>query len=281
LIPAALLLILVTAQIVVIRKYGVWRWFSGHTPDGYHHTNATWLRRADKVLHPTGRAIRWHHLPRLHRAGIRCGSELGVFLLLYGLVAATVITLAVLAATTAAGLVFAAWRLCQLAVNWQHNWKWVRPTHKAVTYELGAPPSRLEIARDRSEVTIGLPEGHVLDEKEQAALAYVVEKRLAIEAPEPVYKQYGHTPVVTFRVSPPPPRTASWKDVATAVATRKPDEIIFGLGKQSVTVSAFLFQHGLRWRQNQHRFPVRPAVHPRRRHRLHHRRETDLLPVGP
>ena len=84
----------------------LWRWFSGHALDGQHRTNATWTMpsRGDRpVLHPTGHAVLWHHLPRLHRAGIRTGSTLAVLAAAYGLVTAFLVTAALLAAAAAAG----------------------------------------------------------------------------------------------------------------------------------------------------------------------------------
>ena len=57
----------------------LWRWHSGASLDGRYRTNATWTMpsRGDKpVMHPTGHAVRWHHMPRLHRAAIRTGTTL-------------------------------------------------------------------------------------------------------------------------------------------------------------------------------------------------------------
>lgn len=81
-----------------------WRWLSGHTHDKYHHTNATWTRPATKVLHPTGNAVRWHHLPRLYRAGVRTGFTVFALLVLTGAALApwpTFIALGVLLAAAA------------------------------------------------------------------------------------------------------------------------------------------------------------------------------------
>src|ERR1039458_1453452 len=79
----------------MVRRHGagpvIWRWLSGHNLDGVHRTNATWTQPATKVLHPTGHAVRWHHLPRLHRAGIRTGATLLVLMAVCGLVAAPVV----------------------------------------------------------------------------------------------------------------------------------------------------------------------------------------------
>jgi hypothetical protein len=67
-----LILLVVTGWIFVvwvlhmIAKHGfgtlVGRWHLGHALDGTHRTNATWSKRATKVLHVTGHAHRWQHL---------------------------------------------------------------------------------------------------------------------------------------------------------------------------------------------------------------------------
>ena len=79
----------------------VWLWFTGlPLGDGVSRTNATWTMRSRgprPVLHNTGHAIWWHHLPRLHRAGIRTGSTFVFLGVLAGLVAATFATLVILA----------------------------------------------------------------------------------------------------------------------------------------------------------------------------------------
>ena len=82
----------------------IWRFLSGHTLDGVHRTNATWTRRGDKVLHPTGRAHPWHHLTRWERLGIRSGSVLLVLLIGAGLIFDTLATVVALLAAAAGAL---------------------------------------------------------------------------------------------------------------------------------------------------------------------------------
>ena len=128
----------------------VWRFLSGHTCNGQYHTNATWTRRADKVLHPTGRAHPWHWLPRGVRALIRTGSTVLALLMLAGLVFETVLTLVLLGLGLLAALGYAAWRAYAGIRSWRHYRTWERPLHRALTPVLGAPPARLAIERDRS-----------------------------------------------------------------------------------------------------------------------------------
>ena len=72
-----------------------WAWYSGAVMDGQRHTNATWFMpsHGDKpVLHHTGHAIRWHHLRRIHRAGIRSAGTVAAYAAYAGLILATFIT---------------------------------------------------------------------------------------------------------------------------------------------------------------------------------------------
>lgn len=104
----ALLAVLVLGVLVLIKRpKHVWRWHSGHTLNGYHHTNATWTRPATKVLHPTGNAVRWHKWPRAARAFIRTAFSGFVLLVLAGLAFAPMPSLIALGALAVAGLWFA------------------------------------------------------------------------------------------------------------------------------------------------------------------------------
>src|ERR1039458_5838616 len=140
----------------MIRRHGagpvIWRWLSGHNLDGVHRTNATWTQPATKVLHPTGHGVRWHHLPRLHRAGIRTGTTLLVLLAATGLVAAPVVTLIALATAAAALVALAVWKTVRAALAFRFRYRWVRPLHRALTPALGVPPAALQVAPDRSKV---------------------------------------------------------------------------------------------------------------------------------
>ena len=101
-----------------VRRHGFWvllfRFLSGHALDGQHRTNATWAKASRgprPVLHPTGHAVRWHHMPRLHRAGIRTGTLLAVLLAIgCGLIFARTLTIIVLAVAATAAIVDVSWR---------------------------------------------------------------------------------------------------------------------------------------------------------------------------
>jgi hypothetical protein len=112
LLPAAVLLICLGAirapgGVFKVLKHA-WFWLSGHTHNGYHHTNATWTRRATKVLHPTGNAYEWHWMPRWQRAAVRTGVTLFVFDAAAGLVFARQAALIALSVIVLAALAWIA-----------------------------------------------------------------------------------------------------------------------------------------------------------------------------
>ena len=220
----------------------LWRWHSGHTISGRHITNATWTMpsRGDHPVigHPTGHAVRWHHMPRLHRAGIRTGSTAAFLAICYGLAAAFWLTVAVLAILAAAGAGYGAWWLYRRVLRWRHRRRWVRPLYRALTPVLGAPPPRLAIEPDRSKVVVGVPVEFTGSDKEREAITRAVTTKLAIEAPDATWKLHGKNPQVTFTQSEPPPARVSWDDMAAAIRSAAANELVFGSGKRAALVKA-------------------------------------------
>ena len=216
-----------------------WRWFSGHALDGQHRTNATWTMRsrgARPVLHSSGHAVSWHHLPRLHRAGVRTGSTLAALAAGYGLIAARAFTVAVLAVVAACGVAWGCWRAYRRVCRWQHHRRWVKPLHRTLTPVLGAAPPRLEIERDRSRVVVGLPEAFTGGDRDREDVTRAVTAKLAIEAPDATWKLDGRKPQVTFMRSEPPPSRVLWADVEAAIRAADAADLMCGIGKKSADV---------------------------------------------
>ena len=218
-----------------------WRWFSGHALDGQHRTNATWTRRADKVLHPSGRAHPWHHLPRLHRAGIRTGSTLAVLATAYGLIAATVLTAVVLAVVAASAAGYGGWRTWRAVCRWTDDRHYVRPMKRTLTRKLGLPPASVQVERDGEAVKSAVirwgPEVEIGEAEKPLVLEAVI-TRLGIEAPDKDWSLKGRNRCAVFTHSEPPPSDVAWDDVAAAVRGAASNELVFGLGKRSAVVTA-------------------------------------------
>ena len=211
---------------------------AGAPMDGRHHTDATFLRGPTKILHPRGRLSPhwWHWRAGWHRGVIRLAAVLAACAVVLGLVVATMITIAALLAAVLAAAAFAGACLWRAAVGWRHHRMWVRPTHRALAAELGAPPVRLQIAPDRSRVELALPEEFTASDRDREAITRIVTTRLALEAPDADWKLTGAKPQVTYTPSQPPPSKVTWRDIEAAVTAAAPHELITGLGKKSAIV---------------------------------------------
>jgi len=208
----------------------VWRWHSGAALDGQHRTNATWTRRATDTLSPVP-VVRWHHLPRLHRAGIRTGATLALFLLLFGLAAAPAITRAVLAAVGAGLVLLAAWRAYRRVRDWRHNRDWVKPLNEAL------PPgvTVAELTRDRTRTVLALPAGHSGADQDRKLILQVAAAKLALPISDLAgdwSKLHGKRPQAVITLVPPPPGYVSFADIRPLADAAKEHEIIFGLARK-------------------------------------------------
>lgn len=228
----------ILALVVIVKVWGLWRWLSGHTHNGYHHTNASWTRRSHgerPVLHPTGNAIRWHHLPRLYRAGIRTGGTLGYQVILLGLITGTALTLAFLTAAAAGCLTLGGWWAWNKVRNWRHNRDWVKP------FDLALPPevSVGKLARDRTSTTLNLAPGLVADDKFKQLVLLTAAAKLALPVGDlkPDWsKMHGKKPEVVITLVPPPPGYVSFGDIKPYADDAEEHQIVFGLGRKSVPV---------------------------------------------
>jgi hypothetical protein len=207
----------------------VWRWFSGHPLDGKYRTDATWLRPSTKTLHPIP-VVRWHHMPRLHRAGIRTAATLIALWVMIGLLAYRTAMLWVL---FAAGLVAGAvggWWGYHRARNWQHHRDYVKPLND----ELPAGVTVRELTRDRTRTVLALPPGFT-GEKEQKQIMQVAGAKLNLTGQlEPAWKLHGKHPEVTLTLVQPPPGYVSFADIRALADAAEEHEIVLGLGRKNV-----------------------------------------------
>ena len=238
-IPLALFTILLHKD-----RKRAWAWYSGAVMDGQKHTNATWFMRshgAKPVLHHTGHAIWWHHLPRIHRAGGRTSGTLAAYAAYAGLILAPLLTGLALTLLASGGLGYLIWRIVRWLANWKHWRAWGRPTHRALAKKMGAPPAKLEIARDRSTVVVGLPEEYVPSDRDKEEIVRAVTTKLALQSPAVDWSQlHGQKPQVVFSPCPaPPPSYVPWEGAfAAAVQRAAANELVFGLGIRNAVSTA-------------------------------------------
>lgn len=250
LVPPLLVLALLLATLDhLFRHHGVgpvlWRWFSGQPLDGKYRTSATWVRPATRVLHPTGHAVRWHHMPRSTRAVIRTGVTVAPFAVMYGLWANKPLTLVFVIAVFAVSAVLGSWLAVRKVRLARHRRRWVTPLHRALAPVLGVslaerPQSWLSVEPDRSGATVALPDHFSSRPAQKAAVIDVVKAKLALEAPEVTWDERGHRPVVRFRAQPAPPRKVDADLILPALAEAKSTDLVLGLGRGGRPVIASL-----------------------------------------
>jgi hypothetical protein len=205
----------------------VWRWHSGAALDGQQRTNATWTKKGTE---PLGRVpvVRWHHLPRLHRAGIRTGTTLALTLVLYGLIAAPQFTQAFLATAVVCALAAAVWRAYGKARSWRHDRDWVNPLNEALPQGVTVA----ELDRDRTRAVLALPAGASGTDRKQIlqAVAAKLDQPLTDLVWSPTL--HGKKPQVVITLAEPPPGYVSFADIRPLADAAEEHEIIFGLARK-------------------------------------------------
>ena len=228
--------------IVIATQPRLRRWFLGRPLDGHLRTNATWNRRATKVLHPTGYALWWHHWRQRDLAALRTVGTVGVTLTAVGLAVAKTETIVILAA---GALVFLALHVPAAIArgrDWRHHRTWVQPLHRALTYEMGIPPARLEIAPDRSRVIVGLPVEFTGTPGQRQAINRAVAEKLAIPGHDVEWSldhDGGKKPQAMYTRSKGWAGDVAFSDIRMAIEGAESHEIVMGLEMSGdpVTVS--------------------------------------------
>jgi len=231
----------------------LWRWHSGyplHGPHGKFRTDATWSKDAKNVLHPIpgGYAPRWHHLRWRRRGLYRSAATWTVIGAIYGYLTAPAVTLAIIAAATAAAAGYGTWKAIRVIRTWQSERHEIRPLKARLKHLTGWEPVSITIVREDNpggkdwrelkivDVEIEWPVAAQLGPRDQPLILEGLTDRLAIEAPEQAGSKFkGRNRVVRYVQSEPPPGLIGWDHVAEAVAGADRNELVFGLGRPEVT----------------------------------------------
>ena len=236
------------------RSISLWlllvRWLAGIPLDGRSRIPSSGKRPTltQRGIDPTGRVHWWHLLPHLHRFTARTCFTLGVILTVYGLLVQAAVTIALLCAAAFAGAAVGAWHAVYRIRTWQHERHYVHPLETSLLHGIPVRPVTLEVERARDDngkltsaviaVRAEWPAETEMGPPEKQHALEAVERRLAIEAPEPVWQLKGRNRAVTFTHSEPAPFPVTWDDVAAAFAALTPNELLFGLGKRSAPITA-------------------------------------------
>jgi hypothetical protein len=204
----------------------VWRWFTGHPLDGKFRTDATWLRPSTKTLHPIP-VVRWHHMPRLHRAGIRTAATLIALWVMVGLLAYRTAMLWVLFAVGMTGGAVGGWWGYYRARDWRHTRDWVKPLNVAL------PPgvTVAELTRDRTRAVLALPAGFTGDDKDKKLIMQAALAKLNPAAElKGAWALHGKNPQVTITLIQPPPGYVGFPAIQPYAEAAEEHQIVLGLG---------------------------------------------------
>jgi|SRR5450755_2020778 len=246
LVGLVLTALILTGMYREARRHGshalAWRWFSGHTWHGKHYTNATWLRRATRVHTASGTAMRWHHLPRLMRAGIRTGSTLIAFALAYGLIKYRSQT--ILASMIAGGIVIIGGFVLGIYAlrTWQTNRVIVSPLGMAIAPMLDVPESdamrAIDLNNSYHSITEGelgriiLPPRFAASPQQKEQIQHLITSRMPVEVD---FRWHTKTNPATLAImaSPQPPPMVRFSDQIEYMESLRPGDVLIGLDRRS------------------------------------------------
>jgi hypothetical protein len=254
-----LVLLLIPAAVVALAGIGLFvkthgaaklaiRFAAGLPLDGRPRTDAGWFRKGRRVLHPTGHASKWAHLPHAHRAGIRWAILAAVVGTLAGVAldrAATLAGLAVLGAVVAAVCGWLAWRKARRLA---HVRRYVRPLHMALAPVLGVPlaarpESWLTVPRDFAQiegarVRLALPEGFLATAEAKRLILTALKDKLALEDGSVEWATVGRAPAAIFTMSSPPPSKVTFAQITPELEAAPASAPVIGIGRGRGSVGA-------------------------------------------
>lgn len=234
-----------------------WRWFTGAHLDGRIRTDAGWLAPGSRALTVTGRAGRWAHRPRAHRAGVRLAVTLALAVALAGWRYVPTLTLAAGATLAAGGATWSTWRGYRWARSWQHGRRYVRPVAVALAGRLGYPASTPPAAwltvpptwrnpnhddPDHGTIRVTLPRDLDDSTEVRRTVARLMASRLGV-GPDDLdftWHMAGPRPYLTARLAPRPPARVGLADVAEAVRSASDAAPVLGVGARGRIVAVNL-----------------------------------------
>jgi hypothetical protein len=246
LIAVVLILVILSGIYREARRHGphaiLWRWFSGHTWHGNHLTNATWFRRATRVHTIGGVAMRWHHMPRLIRAGIRTGSTLFAIVLIYGLIKYREQTIISIIVTGGGAIIIGGIASIRSLRTLYTNRVTVTPMGMAIAPMLDVPESdatrSIIMKNGYATITEGelgriiLPPRFAANPAQKDSVEHLISSRLPIEV-DFRWRTTSNPGVLSILASPQPPRMVKFADYVDYMESMPPGEVMLGLDRRS------------------------------------------------
>jgi hypothetical protein len=225
------------------KKHGpgalAFRFAAGRHLDGVRRTDATWSAAATRVLHPTGRASGWAHLPERTRAAIRlaaltlAGAETALWL--KARPAAPPLTIALMLAMAGA-VGWHAWRRIERA---RHHREVISPAAAALAPFLGTTPRNVEaglkIRRDYADAnggehiaSLALPDHYAATPDQKAKVMDIMANRLGVDL-KPHWQTSRYPMVLTLHRAPTPPSMVRFATQLARIEALPPDKIMLGI----------------------------------------------------
>jgi len=247
----ALALVAALTARYLIRTHGAFRlalrFATGLHLDGKLRTDAGWLRHGARVIHPTGHASKWAHLPHLYRAAVRWAAVLLIVATCVGL--ASDLRLTVFVLETVATLA-AAWcvRLAHRQLRQHgHIRRYVRPLHAALAPALGiplatrpqawltVPPRFAEI--EGAQIRVELPEKFLATADARRIVQTALTDKLGIDDGHVEFHTIG-APYATITRSSPAPDKVLFGSVTSLMESADESSPLIGVGRKGSSVSA-------------------------------------------
>jgi hypothetical protein len=245
-LAAAVIVVLVLAVLALragqatVKEHGMhklaWRYATGHHLDGRYRTDAGWFTRGTKVLHPTGRASRWAHMPRVHRAAWRLGVPLVLLIMIVLGVMLGAAALPIIGAILLGALALAVWKAVRVALYWQHNRCVVLPLAKALAFPMQTTSAEVErvlhvplsYGRKDAEIRVAPPDHWQGTDPQREAVARIIGHRLGGEWTTRVTRR----PFLLIAGRPPePPGRVLFAEIIELIRTEGSiDRLLIGLG---------------------------------------------------
>jgi hypothetical protein len=213
-----------------------WRYVSGAHLDGRIRTDAGWFTRGTKVLHPTGRASRWAHKPRAHRAGWRLAVPALIVAAAAGYAADAVMTVSALVAAAVTAAALGIWRAVVTVRYRRHNRRVVAPLAQALALPLQSTAPEVErqlhvplnYQHKDASIRAALPAHWQGTDPQREAVARIIGQRLGGEW----ITRVARSPLLLVASHPPePPRMVRFAEVAELIRSEGgPEKILLSIG---------------------------------------------------
>ena len=249
---AAIIALLIGAGMAAFcKKHGtmtiLFRFILGMHLDGHRRTNATFFKRGDVIMHPTGRASKWAHLKHVERAAIRHTIWIFSAAITFGIIVSRMLTIVSLVAFMLTLIVLNGKRIER---KYQARWVTrglITPLSQAIATQWNTTAqyahNAIAINRDYANAKgmdrigiITLPDWYQATPMEKDAFMHLLNSRLGVELTAKWNTNVHPMNVEIFR-APIPPTMVRFSTMRDVMANLPADKVLLGVtgkGEQKV-----------------------------------------------